>query len=126
MAAALVIDAVVHLQDAHFYDLNVGTLLNEGQLFRVQAVIALVVAAAVLVWPRRVVWAIAFLVSASAVGAVLLYTKVDVGAIAGLPNLFEPSWGPPGKIASAFAEGAGVVLALAGLAWAQYRHQHKS
>jgi hypothetical protein len=30
--------------------------------------------------------------------------------------MYEPSWGPPGKLFSAYAEGAGALLALAGLA----------
>lgn len=124
-AAALIIDAVVHLKDAYFYDANTGPLLSQGQLFRVQAVIALVVAAAVLVIPRRLVWAVAFLVAASAFAAVVLYTYVNVGPLAGLPNMYEPSWGPPGKLASAIAEGAGALLALGGLGWARYRAARK-
>lgn len=124
-AAALIIDAVVHLKDAYFYDANTGPLLSQGQLFRVQAVIALVLAAAVLVLPRRPVWAVAFLVAASAFAAVILYTYVNVGPLAGLPNMYEPSWGPPGKLVSAIAEGAGALLALAGLAWARYRAARK-
>jgi hypothetical protein len=46
---------------------------------------------------------------------VVLYTYVDLGAVAGLPDLYEPSWGPPGKLISAVAEGAGFLLSLAGL-----------
>ena len=124
-AAALIIDAVVHLQDAHFYDPNAGTLISQGQLFRVQAVIALVVAVAVLAIPRRLVWVVAFGVAASAFAAVVLYTYVNVGPAAGLPNMYEPSWGPPGKLVSAVAEGAGALLALGGLGWATYRAGRK-
>jgi hypothetical protein len=124
-AAALIIDAIVHLKDAYFYDANTGPLLTQGQLFRVQAVIALVVAAGVLVIPRRLVWVVAFLVAASAFAAVVLYTYVNVGPLAGLPNMYEPSWGPPGKLASAIAEGAGALLALGGLGWAMYRAARK-
>lgn len=120
-AAALIIDAVVHLRDASLYDPNAGTLISQGQLFRVQSVIALVVAAAALIIPRRLVWVMAFLVAGSAFAAVVLYTYVNVGAIAGLPNMYEPSWGPPGKLASAICEGAGALLALGGLGWATYR-----
>jgi hypothetical protein len=123
-AAALVIDAVVHLQDAHFYAPNAGVLLNQGQLFQVQSVVALVLAAAVLAWPRRLAWVVAFVVAASACGAVVLYTYVNVGPLAGLPNMYEPSWGPPGKLVSAVAEGAGALLALGGLGWATYRRRH--
>jgi hypothetical protein len=116
--ATLVIDAVVHLQDAHFYDANAGALLSQGQLFRIQAVVAIVAALAVLAWPRWPAWAFAALVAASAAVAVVAYTYLDIGPLVGLPSMYEPSWGPPGKLASAFAEGAGALLALAGLGWA--------
>ena len=102
-AIALVIDAVVHLQDAHFYDLS-GHRLSEGGLFRIQAAAAVAAALLVLVWPRRSSWAFALVVSASAVGAAVLFTYIDVGPFAGLPNLYEPSWAPPGKALSATAE----------------------
>jgi uncharacterized membrane protein YedE/YeeE len=122
-AGALVVDAVVHWGDAAFYDTSTQSLLSQGQLFRIQAVVALVVAAAVMAWPRRLVWVIAFLVAAGAVGAVTLYTYVDVGSIAGLPDMYEPSWGPPGKVLSALAEGSGALVALAGLAWSIQRRR---
>jgi hypothetical protein len=123
MAAALVIDAVVHVRDAYFYAANVGPLLSQGELFGIEAAAAIIAATAVLLSPRRLAWLLAFGVAASAVGAVVLYTYVNIGAVAGLPNMYEPSWGPPGKLVSAVAEGAGVLLALAGLAWARSRRQ---
>jgi hypothetical protein len=124
-AAALVIDGVVHIGDAYLYDPNTGSLLSQGQLFRIQGVLALVLAVAVLAWPRRPVWLLAFLVAASAFGAVVLYTYLNAGPLAGLPNMYEPSWGPPGKLVSAAAEGAGALLALGGLAWAGYRARQR-
>ena len=120
-ATALIIDGVVHIKDAYLYDPNTGSLLSQGQLFRIQGVVAIVLALTVLALPRRLVWAIAFLVAASACAAVVLYTYVNVGPLAGLPNMYEPSWGPPGKLVSAVAEGAGALLALGGLAWAMRR-----
>lgn len=114
-AGCLVIDAVVHLRDAVFYGPVQGALISESGLFRVQAVLALALAALVLLWPRRIVWAAAALVTGSAVAAVVLSTYVDLGAVAGLPDLYEPSWGPPGKVLSAVAEGAGFLLAATGL-----------
>jgi hypothetical protein len=129
-AAALVIDGVVHVRDAYFYDANTGPLLSQGQLFRIQGVVAFVVAAALVLLPAgrgrwRVLWVVAFAVAASALGAVLLYSYVNVGPLAGLPNMYEPSWGPPGKAVSAVAEGAGALLALAGLAWAVRRGRQR-
>ena len=122
-AAALIIDAVVHFADAHFYDTNTGSLLDQGQLFRIQAVAAIIVALAVLAWPRWPSWLLAFAVAASACAAVVTYTYVDVGPLLGLPNMYEPSWGPPGKVLSAWAEGAGALLALTGLVSALARRR---
>ena len=113
-AVLLAIDAYVHLHDAHFYDSAASSSISEGNLFRVQAIVAVVVAVALLVRPHPVVWAVAVLVAASAVGAVLLYTYVDVGALGPLPDLYEPTWVPAGKLASAVAEGLGTLLAVIG------------
>jgi hypothetical protein len=69
----------------------------------------------VLVWPRRSSWILALLVAASALGAVLLYRYVDVGQLGPLPDMYENTWQVPGKLLSAWAEGAAVVLAGLGL-----------
>jgi hypothetical protein len=114
-AAALGIDAYVHLHDAGFYDAIKTSSLSQGDLFRAEAALAIVVGAALLLWPNRlVVWAVAFVVAASALGAVLLYRYVDVGSIGPLPNMYEPTWVSPGKLMSAYAEGAGAVVAALG------------
>jgi hypothetical protein len=113
-AVLLAIDAYVHFHDAHFYDPAATSTLSEGNLFRAQAIAAVVVAVALLVRPHPVVWAVAVLVTASAVGAVLLYRYVDVGTLGPLPDLYEPTWAVPGKSASAVAEGLGTLLAIIG------------
>jgi energy-converting hydrogenase Eha subunit C len=113
-AVLLAIDAYVHFRDAHFYDSLATSTLSEGNLFRAQAVVAVVVAVALLVRPHPAVWAVAVLVAGSAVGAVLLYTYVDVGALGPLPDLYEPTWAAAGKVASAVAEGLGTLLAIIG------------
>jgi hypothetical protein len=84
-------------------------------LFRVQAALAVAVGLALLVRPRPVYWAAALVVVASALGAVLLYRYVDVGTLGPLPNMYEPTWVLPGKLASARAEAAGTVVAALGL-----------
>ena len=113
-AGALLTDAVVHLQDAHAYDPVRTSLLSQGELFRAEAIVAILVAAAVVVRPRLVVWMLALAVLAGGLGAVLLYRYVDVGGIGPVPNMYEPTWQSPGKLLSAYAEGAGAVLAAAG------------
>ncbi len=113
-AVLLAIDAYVHFHDAHFYDAVATSTLSQGSLFRAQAAAAVVVGIALLVRPHPVVWAVAVLVTASAVGAVLLYRYVDVGALGPLPDMYEPTWAAAGKLASAVAEGLGTLLAVVG------------
>jgi hypothetical protein len=112
--AALGVDAVVHRQNAPAYD-AVRATLSQGDLFRTEAVVAVVAALLVLVWPRRSSWILALLVAASALGAVLLYRYVDVGPLGPLPDMYENTWQVPGKLLSAWAEGAAVILATLGL-----------
>jgi hypothetical protein len=69
----------------------------------------------VLVRPRRSSWLAALLVAASGLAAVLLYRYVDVGALGPLPDMYEDTWQVPGKLLSAYAEGATVILAGLGL-----------
>ena len=113
-AAALGIDAAVHWQNASAYDAVTGTI-SQGQLFRVEAVLAVAVGLLVLVRPRPSSWLAALLVAASALAAVVLYRYVDVGALGPLPDMYENTWQVPGKLLSAYAEAAAVVLAGLGL-----------
>jgi hypothetical protein len=60
-------------------------------------------------------WLAALAVAASALGAVLLYRYVDVGALGPLPDMYENTWQVPGKLLSAYAEAAAIGLAGLGL-----------
>lgn len=122
-AAALGIDAYVHLRDAGFYDSVTTSVVSQGTLFRVEAVVATVVGLAVLIRPRRIWWAAALLTLASAFGAVVLYTYVNVGVLGPLPNMYEPTWALPDKLLAAWAEGAGTALAMIGLFLSIRRHR---
>jgi hypothetical protein len=113
-AAALGIDAVVHARNASAYD-AVKATFTEGTLFRVEAGAAAPAGLLVLLWPRRGSLVAALLVGASALGAVLLYRYVDVGSLGPLPDMYENTWQVPGKLLSASAEAAAVVLAGLGL-----------
>jgi hypothetical protein len=113
-AAALGIDAAVHWQNASAYD-AVAATVSQGQLFRVEAALAVVVGLLVLVRPQPSSWLAALAVAASALGAVLLYRYMDVGALGPLPDMYENTWQVPGKPLSAAAEAAAVVLAALGL-----------
>jgi hypothetical protein len=113
-AAALGVDAAVHWGNAPAYDAVTGTI-SQGQLFRAEAAAAVVVGLLVLLRPRTGSWLAALLVASSALAAVLLYRYVDVGALGPLPDMYENTWQVPGKLLSAYAEGAAVVLAALGL-----------
>jgi predicted lipoprotein with Yx(FWY)xxD motif len=113
-ATALGIDAVVHWRNAPAYD-AVRATVSQGGLFRAEAALAAAVGLLVLVRPRTSSWVAAVLVGASALAAVLLYRYVDLGTLGPLPGMYENTWQVPGKLLSAYAEGAAVVLAGLGL-----------
>jgi hypothetical protein len=113
-AAALGIEAAVHWQNAPAYD-SVTATLSQGDLFRVETAAAVAAGLLVLVRPRPGSWAAALLVGASALAAVLVYRYVDVGAVSPLPDMYENTWQVPGKLLSAYAEAATVLLAGLGL-----------
>jgi glucan phosphoethanolaminetransferase (alkaline phosphatase superfamily) len=124
-AALLGVDAYVHLHDAAKYDGFKSSVMTEGTLFRIQAVVAIVVAALVLIWPSVLTWLLSLLVAGSAAVAVTLYTYVNVGQLGPLPNLYENTWHEPGKIPSAIAEAAAALISLAGLAMAARRRRRR-
>ncbi len=107
----LAVDAYVHFHLAG--DVGGSGTLSEGKLFLIQGVVAAVVAVLVLVLPRPLPYAIAFLVAASAFGAVVLYRYVDVGAIGPVPDMYEPVWYTE-KVVTTIAEGVATVGALLG------------
>jgi hypothetical protein len=63
-AAALGVDAVVHWQNASAYDAVTGTV-SQGELFRAEAALAVVVGLWVLILPRPSSWLAGLLVAAS-------------------------------------------------------------
>lgn len=111
--AGLAIDAYVHFDLAGLYAEGGGTI-NEGLLFRAEAVVALLAAGAVLATGRRASYVAALLVSASALTVLLVARYVDVGPIGPFPDVYDPAWFPE-KLLAAFAEGAATATALAGV-----------
>ena len=112
-AAGLAIDAYVHFDLAGLYAEG-GGAINEGLLFRAEAVVALLAAGAVLATGRRASYAAALLVSASALTVLLVVRYVDLGPLGPFPDLYDPAWFPE-KVLAAFAEGAATARALAGV-----------
>jgi hypothetical protein len=112
VACGLAVDAYVHWSFAGDMAFVTGGIGGDT-LFRLQAVVAALVGLLVLVWARRWTFGVAFLVAASALGAVLFYTFVDIGAIGPVPAMYDPSWYAE-KTVSASGEAVAAVAALVG------------
>ncbi len=115
VVAGLTVDAYVHVDVAHGYAVGFGTGWFTGQtLFLIEAGVASFAALMVLVTGARIAYAFAFLVAASAFGAVMLYRYVNVGKLGPIPNLYEPIWFTQ-KTVSAIAEAVALVAAAIGV-----------
>ncbi|HET9731500.1 MAG TPA: hypothetical protein VFP54_02390 [Acidimicrobiales bacterium] len=112
-AAGLAVDAFVHADLAGRYD-PIRQSISQGNLFRIEAAVAALAALLIVIIPRRETYAFAFVVAASALGAIVLYRYVNVGALGPLPNMYEPVWFAE-KVVAAVAEAVTVVAALGGL-----------
>jgi len=116
-AAALVVNAVVHLALAGVYDAIPGTLLGQGALFRIQAVIGIVIAVLLVLSLRvqRIALFVALSAAVVAAGGLALVVitalvPLDLTAI-GLPYLFEPIWYSD-KITTVLAQAVALITAL--------------
>lgn len=114
VSSALVVDAVVHLRLASDYQLAAPSGIGGGNMFRIEAVVAIVAAVYVLVRGSRTAYVVAFSVAFSALVAVILYRYVDVPQIGPVPAMYEPVWFFE-KSLSAVAEGIGAIAAVAGV-----------
>jgi hypothetical protein len=85
--AGLAVDAIVHLAKASTYEANKTSALSQGDLFRVEAALAILAGLALLVRPRRYTAFIAFLVSAGGAILVTIYRYVDVGKLGPIPQM---------------------------------------
>jgi hypothetical protein len=112
-AAGLAVDAYVHADLASRYD-PVRNSISQGDLFRVEAGVAALAALLVVFFTRRETYGFAFIVAASALGAILLYRYINVGTIGPLPNMYEPIWFTEKVVATA-AEAAALLAGLVGL-----------
>ena len=110
--AGLAIDAYVHFNLAPTFDPVKTSTVSEGNLFRLEAALAILAALGVVVRPRRYTAAFAFLVGAGGLFAVLLYQYVDVGKLGPLPDMYDPVWSTK-KALSIVGEAAAAVSALA-------------
>jgi hypothetical protein len=118
--AGLGIDVWVHASLEPQYA-GLGGTLTQGRLFAAEAVVAGAIGLWLLLTGNRWAWVATFVVAASALGAVLLYRYVDVGALGPLPNMYEPTWYFR-KTLSAYAEAAAALAAAIRIAQIWLRH----
>jgi hypothetical protein len=113
-AVALLVDAVIHLQLASNYQLAAPAGIGQGNLFRLETVVAIIAAAYVVLRGSRLAYAAALAVAASGLAAVLLYRYLQVPAFGPIPSMYEPVWFTK-KTVTAVAEALGTVTASIGL-----------
>ena len=116
-AGALAVSAFVHADLVDRYHLNRSEGLSQGQLFQIEAGVAALAALLVLLSVRRLVWAFAFAVAASALAAVLINANYDIGALGPIPDMYEPLWYPEKTLTAVF-EAVAVGAALLGFVMA--------
>lgn len=113
-ALALFIDAGVHIYLAPGYQAASPGGIGQGNLFYLESAAAVLAALWVLFRGSRASFALALVVALSAFVAVVLYRYVNIPAFGPFPAMYEPVWFFE-KSLSAVAEGAGALLAAAGL-----------
>jgi hypothetical protein len=101
-AAGLGVSAYVHIHVAAKYNGVAGNSgLSQGLLFRIEGGVAILLALIVLASGSRFLHFLAFLVAASALGAVLLYSYTNVGRLGPLPDMHDPAWFPQKALSTA-------------------------
>ena len=111
--AGLSIDAYVHLDLASTYA-EAQAPLNEGTLFRAEAVLALLTGLALITSARRLSFGLGLAVSASALTLMLVSRYLDLGPLGPFPDLYNPVWFPE-KLWAAGGEAAAVIASAAGI-----------
>ena len=116
----LAIQAAVHLDLAPLYQRAAPGGIGGGNLFRIEAAMAIIAALYLLVRGSRPAYLLAAAVALGGLAAVLLYRYVHVPPFGPVPSMYEPIWFAE-KNLSAIAEGIAGLLALAGAAIAGAR-----
>jgi hypothetical protein len=112
VVVGLAVDAYVHFHLAGDFKANKTSTLSEADIFRADAVVAIVAALALLVRPNRYTAGFAFLVAAAGTAAVMITRYVNVGKFGPIPNLYDPFWLPTEKWVGAIFEASAAVAAL--------------
>ncbi|WP_049822106.1 hypothetical protein [Arthrobacter sp. H41] len=124
VAVGLIVSAVIHFDLAPGFQRAAPAGIGGGNLFRIQAVVAVLAALYVLIRGSRPAYAVAAVVALSALAAVILYRYVQVPAIGPIPSMYEPVWYAK-KTLTAAAEAVAGVLAVVGYLILHRRHNSR-
>lgn len=109
-AAALAVDAVVHVRLASGYQSAAPEGIGEGNLFLAEAAAAALAGLYVLIRGSRAAWVAVLLTAGGGLAALLLYRYLDIPAFGPFPAMYEPVWFFD-KVLTALAQAAAVVMA---------------
>jgi uncharacterized membrane protein YphA (DoxX/SURF4 family) len=115
VVAALVIDVVVHFNDAsQFVGLPSPSFITQYGLFIFEGCLAIVAGLLLIVRPNRLTAGFAALVMIGGAFAVWFYNEYDPGQLLGiLPDMVDKDWhSAPYKLLSFFAELIGGIVAI--------------
>lgn len=107
----LVVDARIHLKLAPAYDSIKSSVLSQGELFRIEAGLAIAAALLILVIRNRATALFAVCVAGGGLVALLVYRYFDIGALGPLPPMYEPAWYSD-KVTTCVAQGISTVVAV--------------
>ena len=113
IAGGLFTSAVIHLQLAPGYQQAAPGGIGQGNLFRIQAAVAILSGLYVLIRGSRPAYLVAALVALSAFAAIILYRYVQLPAIGPIPSMYEPVWFTA-KVVTAAVEGVAGILSITG------------
>lgn len=122
-AAALGVDAVVHVRLAPGYQSAAPDGIGEGNLFLVEAAAAAATGLYVLIRGSRPAWALTLVAAGGGLVVLLLYRYIDIPAFGPVPAMYEPVWFFE-KTLTALAETAALLMATTALTLPRKTRRH--
>jgi len=111
-AAGLAYDAKIHFKLAPAYDQIKSSTVSQGDLFRIEAWLAIAAAVLVVLVRRPLTALFAASVAGGGLVPLLVYRYYDIGSVGPLPAMYEPAWYPD-KTHTAIAQAVAAAAALA-------------
>lgn len=119
-ASGLVVDARIHLKLAVAYDSIKTSTISQGDLFRIEAGLAIAAAVLILLIRTKITSLFAVAVAGGGLVALMVYRYADIGAFGPLPRMYEPIWYPD-KVDTCIAQAVATAASLCLLILAVWR-----